>query len=111
MSTVTKADPATPAGSASPLHRRRPLGDRAFQLLALASGLLVLVILVLIAVTMSQQSSQWVTTAGWSGIFSIDWDPANGKFGAMSFLYGTVVVSLIAIVIAYPISMGVALLL
>jgi len=71
----------------------------------------VLAILILIAVTMSQQSSQWFTSQGWSGIFSIDWDPANGKFGAMSFLYGTVVVSLIAIVVAYPVSMGVALLL
>jgi phosphate transport system permease protein len=111
MSATVQAGPATPAGPASGLTPRSPLGDRAFQLLALISGLLVLAILVLIAVTMSQQSSQWFTTAGWSGVFSADWDPANGKFGAMSFLYGTVVVSLIAIVIAYPVSMGVALLL
>ena len=41
-----KADPAVPAGSASPLSARRPLGDRTFQILALGSGLLVLVILV-----------------------------------------------------------------
>jgi phosphate transport system permease protein len=111
MSATVQADPATPAGSASGLTPRRPLGDRAFQVLALASGLLVLVILVLIAVTMSQQSSQWFSTEGWSGIFSIDWDPAHNKFGALSFVYGTVIVSVIAIVIAYPVSMGVALLL
>jgi phosphate transport system permease protein len=111
MSATLQADPATPAGSASGLTPRRPLGDRFFQILALASGLLVLVILVLIAVTMSQQSTTWFSTEGWSGIFSIDWDPANGKFGAMAFVYGTVVVSVIAIIIAYPVSMGVALLL
>jgi phosphate transport system permease protein len=75
------------------------------------SGLLVLVILVLIAVTMSQQSTSWFTTEGWSGIFSTDWDPAHGKFGAMSFVYGTVVTSLIGVIIAFPVSMGVALLL
>jgi phosphate transport system permease protein len=111
MSTTTQAGPATPAEPATGLSSRRSLGDRGFQAIALVSGLLVLVILVLIAITMSQQSTTWFTTAGWSGIFSIDWDPANGKFGAMSFVYGTVVVSLIAIVIAYPVSMGVALLL
>ena len=54
-----KADPAGTAGSASPLYARRPLGDRGFQILALASGLLVLVILVLIAVSTSQQASSW----------------------------------------------------
>ena len=110
MSVTVQADPATPAGSAG-LSPRRPIGDRAFQVLALASGLLVLVILVLIAITMSQQSTTWFSSAGWSGVFSIDWDPAHGKFGAMAFLYGTVVVSLIAIIVAYPVSMGVALLL
>ncbi len=70
MSTVTKADPATPAGSAHPLNRRRPLGDRGFQILALSAGLLVLVILVLITVTTAQQSTTWFATAGFKGIFS-----------------------------------------
>ena len=110
MSATVQADPATPAGPAG-LWLRRPLGDRSFQLLALLSGVLVLVILILIAVTMSQQSTSWFSTEGWSGVFSIDWDPAHNKFGAMSFVYGTAVVSLIAIVISYPVSMGVALLL
>jgi phosphate transport system permease protein len=111
MSATVQADPATPAGSASGLKQRRPLGDRGFQLLALGSGLLVLVILVLIAVTMTQESTGWFTTSGWSGIFSTDWDPAHNKFGAMAFLYGTVIMSLIGIIIAFPVSMGVALLL
>jgi phosphate transport system permease protein len=111
MSATVQADPATPAGSASRLSMRRPLGDRGFQLLALIAGLLVLVILVLIAYTMSQQSTQWFTSEGWSGIFSTDWDPAHNKFGAMAFVYGTVITSVIAIIIAFPVSVGVALLL
>jgi phosphate transport system permease protein len=111
MSATVKAGPTTPAGPASGLSPRRPLGDISFQVIALVSGLLVLVILVLIAVTMSQQSTSWFTTEGWSGIFSTDWDPAHGKFGAMSFVYGTVVTSLIGVIIAFPVSMGVALLL
>ena len=110
MNTVTKADPASPAGSANPLAHRRPLGDRGFQLLALAAGLLVLIILVLIAVTTAQQSTSWFTTAGFKGIFSTDWD-GQTHFGAMAFVYGTVISSVIAIIIAFPVSVGIALLL
>ncbi|HET6191572.1 MAG TPA: phosphate ABC transporter permease subunit PstC [Trebonia sp.] len=111
MSIATKADPAVPAGSASPLSRRRPLGDRTFQIACLAAGLLVLVILVLIAITTTQQSTAWFTTAGWSGVFSTDWDPTTNHFGALPFIYGTAVTSVIAIVIAFPVSVGIALLL
>ncbi|HWG02298.1 MAG TPA: phosphate ABC transporter permease subunit PstC [Trebonia sp.] len=111
MSAVAKADPATPAGSAHTLMRRRSLGDRGFQLLALAAGLLVLVVLVLIAVTTAGQSTTWFTTAGVKGIFSTVWNPSNNSFGAMAFVYGTVISSVIAIIIACPVSIGVALLL
>jgi phosphate transport system permease protein len=111
MSAVTKADPAKPAGSADALAHRRPLGDRGFQILALGSGLLVLIILVLIAVTTAQQSTTWFSSAGAKGIFSTNWDPTTGDYGAMAFLYGTVIASVIAIVIAFPVSVGISLLL
>ncbi len=111
MSTVTKADPATPAGSARPLSGGRRLGDRGFALLALAAGLLVLVILVLIVVSTAQQSTSWFSTAGWSGIFSTVWNQSTNQFGAMAFLYGTVITSVIAIIIAVPVSVSIALLL
>jgi phosphate transport system permease protein len=93
------------------LSERRPLGDRAFQVLALASGLLVLVILVLIAISTTRQSTDWFTTAGWSGVFSKTWNPGQGQYGALSFIYGTVVTGVIAVVIAVPLSVGIALLL
>ena len=111
MSTVTKADPAPAAGSARPLSAGRRIGDRGFALLALVAGLLVLVILVLIAVSTAQQSASWFSTAGWSGIFSTVWDQSTNQYGAMAFLYGTVISSLIAIIIAVPISVSIALLL
>jgi phosphate transport system permease protein len=110
VSIQTKADPATPAGSAGTLTERRPLGDRTFQVVALACGLLVLVILVLIAVSTTQQASPWFTTEGWN-IFSNDWDPANQKFGVLAFIYGTAITGVIALVMAVPVSVGIALLL
>jgi phosphate transport system permease protein len=111
MATVTKADPASPAGPARPLSGGLRLGDRAFALLALVAGLLVLVILILIAVSTGQQSANWFSTAGWSGIFSTVWDQSTNQYGAMAYLYGTVITSLIAIIIAVPVSVSIALLL
>ena len=110
MSTAAQADPAAPAGSASPLAHRRPLGDRVFQILAAAAGVLVLVILALIAISTSQQASSWFSTEGWK-IFTVDWNPATNSFGAMSFVYGTVITAAIAIILSVPVSVGLALLL
>ena len=110
MSIATQADPAASAGSAGPLAHRRPLGDRVFQILAAAAGVLVLVILALIAISTSQQASSWFSTEGWS-VFSVDWNPATNSFGAMSFIYGTVITAAIAIILSVPVSVAIALLL
>jgi len=111
VSTVTRqAGPTVPAGPARPLSERRPLGDRTFQIVALVSGLLVLVILVLIAVSTTQQASLWFRTEGW-GIFGTNWNPAANQFGALAFIYGTAITAAIAIILAVPVSVGIALLL
>ena len=99
------------AGSAGALSAKRPLGDRSFQIVALAAGLLVLVILVLIALTTTDQATSWFTKEGISGIFSKTWNPAANQFGALSFIFGTAVTALIALIMAVPVSLGVALLL
>ena len=108
MSIDTQAEQAVPA---SALKERRPLGDRVFQILALAAGLLVLAILVLIAFSTTQQASSWFTHEGLSGVFSAKWNPSTNKFGSLTFVYGTAVTSVIAIIIAVPLSLGIALLL
>jgi phosphate transport system permease protein len=103
-------DPASPAGSTRTLSERRPLGDRTFQILALGCGLLVLVILVLIAVTTSQQASSWFSAEGFK-IFTNNWNPGAGQFGALAFIYGTAITAIIAIIMSVPVSVGIALLL
>jgi phosphate transport system permease protein len=111
VSAVTQADQAAPgAVPAGGLIGHRGLADRGFQWLALAAGLLVLVILVLIAVTTTQQATSWFTTEGWR-IFGTVWDPSANKFGATPFIYGTVITGIIALVMAVPVSVAIALLL
>jgi phosphate transport system permease protein len=107
VSTVTQEHQAGPAGG---LTERRPLGDRSFQVIALAAGLLVLVILVLIAVSTSQQASSWFSAEGVK-VFASTWNPSANQFGALAFIYGTAITAAIALVIAVPVSVGVALLL
>jgi phosphate transport system permease protein len=110
VSAVTQADQAAAGNAPGGLAARRGLGDRSFQWLALGCGLLVLVILVLIAVTTTQQASSWFTTEGW-GVFGTVWNQAANKFGATPFIYGTAVTGVIALVMAVPVSIGIALLL
>ncbi len=111
MSTVTQqVGPAGTAGPTRPLSQRRPFGDRTFQIITLAAGLLVLVILVLIAFSTTQQAAPWFKAEGW-GIFGKTWNPATNQFGALAFIYGTALTSAIALIMAVPVSVGIALLL
>jgi phosphate transport system permease protein len=113
MSAITQVDPAGPmgaAGSTRPLEQRRPLGDRGFAILALGCGLLVLVILVLIAVSTSQQATSWFSHEGLK-IFTNNWNPAANDYGALAFIYGTAITAIIALIMAVPVSIGIALLL
>ena len=42
-------------------------------------------------------------------MFSKTWNPAAGQYGALAFIYGTLVTGVIAVVIAVPLSLGIAL--
>ena len=70
----------------------------------------MLVILVLIAISTSQQASSWFSAEGIK-IFSTTWNPTANQFGALAFIYGTAITAAIAVVISVPVSVGVALLL
>lgn len=50
-------------------------------------------------------------TVGLEALRSVTWDPNSGKFGVLSFVYGTLVTSLIALFLAGPVGVGSALLL
>ena len=91
----------------------RPPGavaDRIFRWLALSAGLLVLAILALIAISTTGKALPWFRDQGlFHAVFSDDWDPAKGHFGAGGLLYGTLLVGAIAMILAIPISIGIAL--
>src|SRR3954464_10968311 len=89
----------------------RPPGvftDQVFRWIALASGLLVLAILGLIAYTTTKNAWPWFREGGF-GIVADTWDPAKGQYGAGAMIYGTFLVGVIALVISVPVSIGIAL--
>jgi phosphate transport system permease protein len=108
--------PRRPNESPAPAHQGLGTGDRPpgvvtdhlFRWVALASGLLVLAILALIAYTTIENSWPWFREEGF-GVFADNWDPANGHYGAGAMIYGTFLVGFIALLFSVPVSIGIAL--
>jgi phosphate transport system permease protein len=97
-----------PAGNAD-LRPKRQILDRLFRGSTLAAGALILIVLALIAYTITNKSLPVVRSEGVKFFTDRHWVPANGVFGALSFIYGTAVTALIAVTISVPVSIGIAL--
>jgi phosphate transport system permease protein len=91
------------------LHARRGLGDRAFAATTAGAAALVLLVLALIAFSTTRHALPVFREMGPRFFTTSRWSPAEPIFGALAFIWGTVFTSAIAIVIAVPISLGVAL--
>jgi len=83
-------------------------GDRLFKLLTLSMALSVFVLIGLIGFELAKGSRLALTKFGWHFLVSSDWDPVNEQFGALPFIFGTLVSSGIALVIAVPFSIATA---
>jgi phosphate transport system permease protein len=99
-----------PVPPAAPLLRA-PGGevpDRIFRSAMTACGLAILGILILIVYELARGSSLSWHAFGFKFFAASDWDPVNESFGALPFIYGTLVSSLLALIIAVPLAVGVA---
>src|SRR6184192_4047410 len=84
------------------------LGDKAFEWLTLAMASAVLVLVVLIGWQLWIGSSLAIKKFGFHFLTTSTWDPVAEQFGALPFIYGTLVSSLIALLIAVPLSIATA---
>ncbi len=82
--------------------------DVGFQGLMLLAALVVLAIVALIVTELLQRSSLAWHKFGLHFFFASDWNPVSGEFGALPFVFGTIVSSLIALAIAVPLAVAVA---
>jgi phosphate transport system permease protein len=106
---VTSFDVTTDAARRPFTGRRVRLGDLLLQGAAAIAALGALVLVGLIAWKVIEGARLSISTFGLPFIWHVVWDPVHRDFGAGSFLFGTLVTSVGALVIATPIAIGVAL--
>ena len=99
---------AAPAASALLKASSGATADRIFSFAMLVCGLTVLFLVGLIVYELVTKGSMAWHAFGWKFFFRSDWDPVNDQFGALPFVYGTVVSSILALIIAVPLAVGVA---
>lgn len=118
-STLTVSDLAADQSLASSSHsmtkpppknkpRSGPLADRIFAWLAKGAALFSLATLMAILVSLTISAWPAISRYGFGFLTSTSWDPVKQDFGGLVMIYGTLMTSLIALLIAVPVSFGIA---
>ena len=102
MNAIVTADLATRT-------RRDASAERVFKGIFAGAGWLVLILLIGAAASMLWGGREAFSTFGWRFLTDSEWDPVLHKFGALVPVYGTLITALIAMIIAVPVSFGIAL--
>lgn len=88
---------------------RRSSDDRKFRLGTGVFAALVLLIVIGIAVELTRQSTLSIAKFGLKFWTTSTWNPVSGDFGALPFIWGTLYSSILALLIATPIALGIAI--
>jgi len=91
------------------LSKTGTTGDTVFRSILLIFATTILVIVVAMIGMMVWNSMPTIKAFGLGFLFGRDWQPASDIYGALPFIYGTIVSSLIALLIAVPLSLGIAI--
>ncbi len=115
MMTEPEPGPAIAYGALTPRWNWRraisptgSVGDAIFRGLLFLCAILLLVIVSAMVAAMASNSMLSIREFGLSFITGRNWDPIKGEFGALPFIYGTIISSVLALIIAVPLSIGVA---
>jgi phosphate transport system permease protein len=87
----------------------RNIGDYVFENITRFFAFILLSLVLIMLYEMLRQSMPSIEKFGWGFITSQDWDPVQDNFGALPFIFGTLYSSLLALVIALPLSVGIAI--
>jgi len=109
---VPEAHVATEPSAIRMFLQQRSAGrwaDSAFGGLMLLCALSIFVIVLLIIFVLVANSRLSIHQFGWKFFKGDQWDPVSGDFGALPFIFGTVLSSILAVIIAVPLSLCVAI--
>ena len=90
------------------IKAKKKLADLFFENITLIFALMIIVLVLVILYEMFTDSKLSREAFGFGFIFSGEWNPVKDNFGALTFIYGTLISSIIALAISLPISIGVA---
>ena len=102
-------EPLALGGAMPPRQRRAPWADTLFALLAHAAAWITLLLLVAIIVSLVIGAWPAIREYGLAFVWHSEWDPVNDKYGGLVMIYGTLATSFIALLIAVPVSLGIAI--
>src|SRR5256885_5290365 len=105
---LSQSMPAVHRGSRLQAWRAPRFADPLFRSFLLLCALSLLGIVALILLELIKGSSLALDQFGLSFLWKRNWDPVNGDFGALPFVYGTLVSSLLALIVGVPLSVGLA---
>jgi len=83
--------------------------DAAFKNLTRSFAFLVFIVLAAILASLAWGSRESINAYGWSFLWSQDWDPVHNSYGALVPIVGTLLSSILALLVAVPVSFGIAL--
>src|SRR5262245_3031070 len=88
----------------APARRRAGgwLSDRVWHAVLLAFAALVFSVVALIVFETGRGAAPSLSAFGWRFLFSTEWDPVAERFGALPYVYGTLVSSTLALLLALP---------
>jgi phosphate transport system permease protein len=85
------------------------IGDLIFENITRFFAFILLSLVLIMLFEMLRKSIPSIDKFGWGFITSQEWDPVHDNFGALPFIFGTLYSSLIALIIALPLSVGIAI--
>lgn len=88
------------------LQSRRLPADEIYRGLLLAAATSVFLVVALIVFEAARGASLSISTFGLGFLTGTDWDPVANRYGALPYIYGTIVTSAIALILAVPIGIG-----
>jgi len=112
---VTSTEPVAAEGPPSPIRQylssrgNGGFADKSFAALMLVCALSIFAIVLFILTILILRSKPSLAQFGFSFFLRSAWDPVSGDFGALPFIYGTLATSLLALAMAVPLALGVAI--
>lgn len=110
---LQQADGTTVSSPAVSVFKSRTsgknIGDFVFENITRFFAFILLSLVLIMLYEMFRSSIPSIEKFGWGFITSQEWDPVHDNFGALPFIFGTLYSSLIALLIALPLSVGIAI--